>query len=310
MQTATPLTQNRTYLHTARPSFFGLIRGEIFKVLHMWSTWITFVLLLLFISGPNLIILAQKTPAFVVKDAMYYRHFLFQEVEVNLGLLRVFAGFFLIILAANVFGREYQAGTIRVLLSRGVGRLQLLFAKLASVVLIALVVTAICLAISTLWFFLTISARESGNADVYKYMDSEFWNNAWLYLLTVLISMGATILLTMALTAIGRSLSFGLSASLAWFPADNLLSVFMFLAYNLTNQNEFWLNITAYLLGPNLNYMPVAILPRQLQVSGIGTGPITKTPVDGTHTLLVTLVYAIIFLAIAIFLTWKRDVKE
>jgi hypothetical protein len=32
--------------------------------------------------------------------------------------------------------------------------------------------------------------------------------------------------------------------------------------------------------------------------------------VDGTHTLIVTLVYAVVFAVIAIGFAWKRDVKE
>jgi hypothetical protein len=32
--------------------------------------------------------------------------------------------------------------------------------------------------------------------------------------------------------------------------------------------------------------------------------------VDATHTLLVTLVFALVFLAIPIILTWRRDVME
>ncbi len=32
--------------------------------------------------------------------------------------------------------------------------------------------------------------------------------------------------------------------------------------------------------------------------------------VDGTHTLLVALVYSLVFLVLSLYLTWKRDVKE
>ena len=52
--------------------------------------------------------------------------------------MRVFTSFFLLILTARVVGLEYQLGNIRVLLACGIGRLQLLFAKLLAVVVIAL----------------------------------------------------------------------------------------------------------------------------------------------------------------------------
>ncbi|MFL5657524.1 MAG: hypothetical protein ACJ8CB_25495 [Ktedonobacteraceae bacterium] len=120
--------------------------------------------------------------------------------------------------------------------------------------------------------------------------------------------MGVTILLATALSVVGRSLSFGLSASLAWFPADNVGSlIFLMLAFRITH-SDFWRNVSAYLLGPNLNVMPAVLLPAQLKANSIGITPLVD--VDGTHTLLVTLVYALIFAVVAVVLTWRRDVKE
>jgi ABC-2 type transport system permease protein len=40
----------------------------------------------------------------------------------------------------------------------------------------------------------------------------------------------------------------------------------------------------------------------------LGVPPLTQ--VDGAHTLFVALVYALIFIVVAIVLAWKRDVKE
>ncbi len=42
-----------------------------------------------------------------------------------------------------------------------------------------------------------------------------------------MLSMGATILPGVAMNAIGRSQVFGLSASLVWFPADNIGTIVM-----------------------------------------------------------------------------------
>jgi len=53
--------------------------------------------------------------------------------------------------------------------------------------------------------------------------------------------------------------------------------------------------------------MPGALLNTK-QFFSIGIPP--QVDVDATHTLLVTLVYALIFAVTAIVLTWKRDVKE
>jgi ABC-2 type transport system permease protein len=76
------------------------------------------------------------------------------------------------------------------------------------------------------------------------------------------------------------------------------------------------LSLTAYFLGPNLNTMPVPLTSGR--VLAIGQAPVYFVDkagthgiqVDGTHTIVVALVYAAIFAVVAFVLTWKRDVKE
>lgn len=110
-----------------------------------------------------------------------------------------------------------------------------------------------------------------------------------------------------AITVLVRSLAGGLSASIAWFPADNVVGVILTIASGLT-RSAFWQNISAYLLGPNLNIMAGAVANQQRGAWMFGQAPLV--PVDGTHTLLVAAVYSLIFAVIAFTLTWKRDVKE
>ena len=131
-------------------------------------------------------------------------------------------------------------------------------------------------------------------------------SDGWTYILTLLINMGVTILLATAVSIVGRSLAFGLSVAVGWFAADNLGVIIMVLGYRLTH-NDFWLNITTYFLGPNLNVMASQVISPK-RIGSIGIAP--QASVNGTHTLLVALVYAIIFLAIAVVLLWRRDVKE
>ncbi len=299
---ATNLSVEQQFSASRRPSFFGIVRGEIFKVRHMLSIWISFVLMLGFICLPYLITLAVKSQGDLLKKAPL--QFFYDSAAQNLFVLRVFIGFFLLILTACVFGREYQLGTIRILLARGVGRLQLLFAKLFAVIVIALFVLFIGLVLNALLSVVQMAVL-AGNFDGLKALTAQFWHDVGVYMLTILISMGVTILLTVALTSLGRSFVFGLSASLAFFPADNIGTVFMRLGYSLTH-NDFWRNATAYFLGPNLNAMPASIIPQHF--ANYGIPPLVD--VNGTHTLVVALVYGVIFAAAAIILTWKRDVKE
>jgi len=298
----TSTTVGRTSLHTATPGFFGLVRGELFKIGKQWTTWIMLGLLVCVMALPNLVLMT--VPSLKTNITAHPLDVLYRVSGIDLPVMRIFLGFFLLILTARVFGLEYQLGTIRILLGRGVGRLQLLSAKLLAVVLVALAVFVGALVYESIWsVILFLSA--AGNLNVLSAATSTFWSDTGMFMVTVLISMGATILLAMAVTTIGRSLSFGLSAALSWFAIDNFGVIIMGLAFRLTG-NDFWQNVTAYFLGPNLNVMQEVVVGSH--PSSVGIPP--SVPVDGTHTLVVTLVYSLIFAVVAVVLTWKRDVKE
>lgn len=292
-------------LHSSRPSFPGILGGELFKITRQWTTWIMLVLLLGAVSLPFIVELTAPNITDNLRHAPL--NVFYNQMEISLSVLRVFIGIFLLILTARVIGLEYQLGTIRVLLSRGVGRLQLLSAKLLAIVIVALILFIGGILLDGI-LTCALVAILTGNLNALNALTSTFWSNTWLYVLSVLISMGVTILLAAAVSVVGRSLSFGLSAALAWFPADNIGSfIFLTLAFRLTH-SDFWKNISAYLLGPNLNVMPTVLIPAQFKANSIGIAPLVD--VDGTHTLLVTLGYAIVFAVVAVVLTWRRDVKE
>lgn len=308
MSSITLTSAQQARLHNAKPSFIGLVGGELFKVTRMWSTWITFVLLLCFVSAPNVLlylIQAEFAENFKLGNNPKALGAFYELLQIDFLMLRVFIGFFLIILTANVIGREYQHGTIRILLARGVGRLQLFFAKLSAVVLVALLTLAVWLLVVMILMFLTPLVK-AGNFNAVQALNGDFWHNVWLYVLTILVSMGATILMTVTFCAIGRSLAFGLTAAALFFPIDNIGTVMMRVVFLIT-KNDFWQNVTAYFLGPNLNQMATATITTH-HIDNVGASPLVQ--VDSTHTFLVALVYAVIFAAVAIVLTWRRDVKE
>jgi ABC-2 type transport system permease protein len=289
-------------LHTSTPSFPGILRGEFLKISRQWTTWIMAVLLLGLIVAPFLIL-------FSVSDVGAFLHqaplkFFYSRVPANLTLLRVFSGIFLLILTANVIGLEYQLGTIRILLARGVGRVQLLVAKLLAVAVVALILLVVGLLLDAILTCVGVLAV-TGNLAALKALTPTFWSDMQLYILTIALNMGVTILLAAAVSVVGRSLAFGLSAALVWFPVDNIGTLVFLYAYRLTH-DAFWQNITTYFLGPNLNAMPTVLSPRQ--PFSIGVVPLAQ--VDAAHTLFVALVYALIFIVVAIVLAWKRDVKE
>ncbi len=212
------------------------------------------------------------------------------------------------ILTSFTVGREYQYGTIRILLARGAGHVQLLLAKLATLALMAL---ALLVAFSLLTAILTciFTITTVGNLNALSALTYAFWSNTRICLLAVIMSMGATILLSVAMNALGRSLTFGLSASLAWFALDNMGTIVMGLLSRLTHSN-FWLDATTYFLGPLLNRLPDMLLPKQVQTGFEAIGPAPLVAVSSSHAFWVIGAYSLVFFILAIVPTWKRDVKE
>ena len=289
-------------MHSETPSFLGIVRGEFFKIGHQWTTWIMTFLLVCVNLLPYILTFTAKAPAQSLQQTpltFYYNHF-----EGGLAIIRAFGGIFLIVLTATAIGQEYQLGTIRILLARGVGRLQLLAAKLLMVVIVALLLIVGCLLLNALATVLVVLIL-AGNLNSLNSLTPTFWSDVQVYILTILVSMGASILMATAMAVIGRSLTLGLSLALAWFPVDNIGTTFLLLAMRLTHQ-DFWLNITGYLLGPTLNKMPAVVGPSSALT--IGIQPFVT--VTGTQTLLVALIYSLVFAVVAVILTWKRDVKE
>lgn len=309
-----------TFTRATRPSFPGVVRGEIFKQTRSRPVWGLALLVLVTAALPALFLTfapGTKTQLSGPTPDIFY----FTVMNVDLSVLRIFVGVFALIATALLVGQEYQNGTIRVLLSRGVDRVQLLLAKLLAMSLLALGILAAGLVVVALSTLLGIQIA-AGSLDSLKVLNGDFWHSTWIYLLTVLISVGVSILLAACVAVVGRSLAFGVSAAIGWFAADNIGVLVMILVFRFT-QNEFWEQITGYFLGPILNTMPAVVVPglpisvtapngavinATFPAQVIGFPPLVNY--DGTHALVLTLVYAVVFLAIAVALTWRRDVKE
>jgi ABC-2 type transport system permease protein len=302
----------------ARPTYLGTLGGELFKITHQRLVWVMAILLagldaapyLVYLAGRNIRDQARSDPLSV----------LYLVMQRDLQVFRVFGGVFLLILAALVIGQEYQLGTIRILLGRGVGRSQLLSAKA-----LALAITALALLVGAvvldLMLTLGLLLALSGNLDVLQAATPQFWTDTRFYLLSVLISMGATLLLGIGVSVVGRSLAFGIGVGLSWFAADNIAVPIMGLVGSFTH-SDFWPNLTSYFLGPLLNQLPALIVPARVitfqgekglqtvtkPASALGFQPLVT--IDSAHALVVIGVYCIVFAVVAAALTWRRDVLE
>jgi ABC-type transport system involved in multi-copper enzyme maturation permease subunit len=290
-----------------RPSFWGLMRGEWLKLSRQWTLWIMvglmfggFILYALLLAQTNhLANTAAEAPIRALATV----------VETPLFLIRVFWGVMVIILTARLIGTEYTSGTVRVILARGVGRVQLLFAKLSVVALVA-VIGAVAFAIFAALLELVDLRVTTGSLDVFNYATAGFWNDARSYALAVLVSLGVSILMATAVTSLARSLAVGLTASVLWFPIDNFARILLALAARLTTWS-FWGLLSGDFLGPNLNAMGNLVTSGHMpDVLGFGQFLTPLTPVTGGHTLLVAAIYALVFLAVTLWVTATRDVRE
>ena len=294
-----------THTYAARPSFLGIVRGELFKVSRQISTWILAVLLLGAICFPYLVEFSSDFKQYMLDNPHWA---IYKLLGTDMVVLKVFGGAFIIITTARLIGMEYSGGTIRVLLARGVGRLQLLFGKLTALVIIALGVVGVTLLLDVL-LAMILSLHAGGNLDLFKSATSAFWSDSGTYLLLALISIGVTILMATAVTVVGRSLIFGLSVGMLWYPAENFSTLILYLGYQLT-KSDFWYLISGNFLGLNLNAMPEAILPERAAPATNFRFTAPLVPVTGDHTLLVVAIFAVIFAVVAIVLTARRDIQE
>ena len=319
MSLATPMARQSTSgTPIPHPYFIGLVRSELFKLSRQRTTWITSGIVVLFIAFGWLQIPGSSQIVDYAKSDPLKFHLLWMET--SLSVIRIFSGFALVIITARIFGLDYQQGTIRVILSRGVERLVLMGAKLVTALLVALGILVGSLIVNTILALIVIPAV--GGANTFSVINGTFWSDSWLYLLSVVISMVATVLLTMALTVIGRSLTFGLALGLVFFAADNTMD-FILSRVAETTGNDFYNQVTTFMLGPSLNFLGAILLPHPLVTMLTREGATVNAPdyafqigfpptviYDATHFLAVIVGWGIACIGIATYLTWRRDVLE
>ena len=286
-----------------RPSFLGSVGGEILKLRRQGMIWAMLglaVFLFAVVAGAlttadNVRQTLEKAPA----------TFVFNMYDTYLTMFDVGSGIFLLIVSARLVGMEYSGGTIRVLLARGAGRVRLLLAKLTALAMVALVLMTGFLVLAGAAIYATVVHWE-GSFEKVSSLPGTVWHDLGLNVLVALASMGAAILIGTAAAVIGRSLAFGIGAALFLYPAENLLTAVMPIFKALTGA-DFWLNVSAYLLGPNLDVLPV-VMQTDHQARAAFAVPLIK--VDVTHAWLVVGAWVLALSVMAVGLSWRRDVLQ
>ncbi|HEY4025848.1 MAG TPA: ABC transporter permease [Candidatus Dormibacteraeota bacterium] len=301
--TATPSAAPRTALREPRPAFLGSVGSELLKLARQGMVWAMLAVAVLFF--------AVLTAALLQADNLrtqLHQHpdaFLFTLYDVYLPIFDAGSGILLLIVSARLVGMEYTSGTIRVLLARGAGRLRLLMAKLTALATLGLVLLAGFLLVTAAAVYAVVVAWE-GSFTKISSVTGAAWTDLGIMALIALASMGVCILLGATAAVLGRSLAFGIGAALALFPIDNIGPTLLTLLNALTRWH-FWLDASAYLLGPNINALPLLMETDHRARAAFAT-PLVK--VDATHAWLVIAAWALAFVVVAFGLTWRRDVLQ
>jgi ABC-2 type transport system permease protein len=300
---AIPTTRPAAAARSAHPSFLGTVRGEVLKLSRQRSLWVMLGAGALLFAFIGLAIFSTDSIKQNLKDSPV--QFLYGALDIMGTLFDTGSGIILLITASRLFGMEYSSGTIRILLARGTGRLQLYFAKLVALALLGL---GLLLGFSAVAFGMVYAFATSVTgsftplttlpAMAYQYLELTF--------LVALISIGISLLLGSTAAILGRSLSFGIAAAMAFFPADNFGTIILGLMARITHIDA-WNKVTAYLLGPNLNLLAARLEPGRHVRPAFATPNVT---VSSEHVWAVVGVYAAGFMVLSIVLLLRRDVLE
>ena len=286
-----------------RPSFLGAVRGELLKLSRQRSLWVMLIAGALLFCFVGLAIFSTDNVRQTLKSQPLT--FFYIALDIMGGLFATGSGIILLICASRLFGMEYTSGTIRILLARGTGRLQLYFAKLAALAVLGLVLLVgfAAVAFAMVYAFATTVGNGIGPLTM---LPAIAYSDLEVTVLVALVSIGVTILLGSTAAILGRSLSFGIAAAMGFFPADNFGTVILAIMQRITHIDT-WNKVSAYLLGPNLNVLAMKLEPGR-QVRPLFASP--NVAVSTEHVWLVIGVYAGVFLVGSTVLLLRRDVLE
>jgi ABC-type transport system involved in multi-copper enzyme maturation permease subunit len=297
----TTAVRTEVSLPEPRPSFRGSVRGEVLKLSRQRWIWGMLGLAVLF----YLVVNSAFFEASNFKQSLERNpsQFVFSLYDIYLTLFDTGSGIFLLLVSARLVGMEYSAGTIRVLLARGAGRLRLLLAKLTALGLLGLILLAGFMVLTVAAVYLVVVGWE-GSLSRISSLPAHLWTDLEVVVLVALVSVVMSILIGVAAAVVGRSVAFGIGAALVFYPVDNFLTIILRLLNALTGWH-FLLDISGYLLGPTLNHLPALLETDHIPRAAFVTPLVT---VDANHAWLVIGAWALVLVGVSVGLTWRRDV--
>jgi ABC-type transport system involved in multi-copper enzyme maturation permease subunit len=206
----------------------------------------------------------------------------------------------IIILAGSIIGGEYSHGTFRLLLTRGPSRSQFVLMKIGAIVVCILVGFLMTVLVGIIVGVLLNPF--TGIAQFFGFLTGAWILHAILYLLTAMLDLFIYAMLALCLATLGRSTAAGVAGAIAWALLEPVVSNLLLVIGSL-NKGSLGHIISAipdYLIGSNTG----ALLQNQSQY----LFNMTAAPLSNLHALLVLAVYLAIFIGVAWYVIFKRDV--
>ncbi|MBO0684692.1 MAG: hypothetical protein J2P45_16180, partial [Candidatus Dormibacteraeota bacterium] len=231
------------------PSFPALLRSELFKAVHHPSNR-----RLLALPAVGLLVYAGLCALSHGPSRGHVLQAGLDAVDPLAFALQFGLGAMMVLIASRTVAQEYHLGTIQVLVGRGVGRVRLLLAQVASFAILAAGSLVIGVAAGCVLALLLVP----GLAASLHTMPAVFWRDAGLNLAATTLSIAACLLLGAFVAALTRSSGVSLAMAVAWMPVENLLVLLIGVVVSVTNADGL-MQLSAYLLSPNLNLLPQAL---------------------------------------------------
>ncbi len=284
---------------TPSPGLANAVSAEWLKLRRQRSTW---VLIGLGVVALALVLLVGATSQSVRFGLLHHSA---RELDQWIGVLEsVFAagaGIALLILSSRLMGMEYGLGTLRIILARGTSRGTLLAAKVVAMALLGLAFLVGYAVLAGMGTALAV-LHQTGSLSLIAHLPAQVGHHALVATLAAAISALACVVVGLAVATLTRSMSAATAVALVFFPVDNALVLVLVLLQRATHLSLFS-HLTAFLLGPTLNHMPVV-----LKLESQAPFAIPTVHVGLTQSLVVVAGWLVVLLVLAIASVRSRDV--
>ncbi len=226
------------------------------------------------------------------------------------------------IVAAALVGGEYSSGTLRVALSRGVRRGQVIAAQVGALAILSLLEAAFVLLLGAATGVI-IGPLIGGSFPAFSPGAGAELLAYWLANSLAIFSFG---LIAFFMSTLSRNLIAGIAVSLGYLILESIVGSVLFLTGSSMNSSlgGFLQHIPDYLVGYNTGALthlaaasPVALYGTS-SVSGASGSSSTSTAlaagpgsgIDTGHALIVIVVYSLLFVGLSYLFLRRRDVME